>query len=50
MALYTFVLKVRTLERQLQAERQAITNQTKYQEELEKSLESTANDAQKEVS
>ncbi len=41
--------QVRTLERQLAAERQAITNQSTYQEELEKGLEATATEAQKEV-
>lgn len=41
--------QLRTLERQLQAERQAMTNQQTYTAELETSLQTKTEDAQKQV-
>ena len=41
--------QVRTLERQLQSERGALTNQSKYTEEIEEMLKTTAEQAQKQV-
>ena len=43
------VAQLRTLERQLEAERQAMTNQQTYTGELETSLQTKAEDAQREV-
>ena len=41
--------KVRTLERQLEAERQGMANQQQYAETLEDSLNQVADDAKKQV-
>lgn len=41
--------KAQTLDRQLKSERQASTNQLKYQEELEKNLKEVAEDASQQV-